>query len=131
MDKFSTTYKLIFISIVSLGACVFYYYIDPSQYKMIPKCPIKIMTTLDCPGCGFQRALHAVLHGNFIEAIHYNLFLLFAIPLTCIWYVNSIVIERTSHHGYKVKLLKLNSWIVYIYIFSYICWFFIRNFICC
>lgn len=129
MVKYLTTYKILIITIIALGMCTMYYFIDPCRYKLIPKCPIKLMTTLDCPGCGFQRALHAFLHGNFIEAIHYNLFLLFAIPLTCIWYVNSIIIEHTSRQACKILLLKLNSRIIYIYIFCYVCWFVVRNII--
>lgn len=33
-------------------------------------CPIKSLTGYDCPGCGFQRALLALLKGNFYESVH-------------------------------------------------------------
>ena len=37
------------------------------------------------PGCGFQRALHAALHGHWAEAINYNLFLIYSLPyLLCL-----------------------------------------------
>lgn len=127
MAKCLMNYKYTILTIVAMVGCFVYYYIDPIQYRFVPKCPIKLLTTLDCPGCGFQRALHAVLHGHFVEAIHYNMFLLFAIPLTFMWFANSIIIEHTSHQVDKAKMIKLNSRIIYVYILSYISWFIFRN----
>lgn len=34
---------------------------------LIP-CPFKYLTGLDCPGCGFQRAVLALIDGNFSES---------------------------------------------------------------
>ncbi|WP_460679796.1 DUF2752 domain-containing protein [Mucilaginibacter koreensis] len=31
-------------------------------------CPIKYLTGIDCPGCGFQRSFVALLHGNFHQS---------------------------------------------------------------
>lgn len=36
---------------------------------LIP-CPIKYLTNLDCPGCGFQRSVLALLKGNLVESFH-------------------------------------------------------------
>ncbi|WP_379094123.1 DUF2752 domain-containing protein [Pedobacter sp. UC225_65] len=33
-------------------------------------CPFKYLTHLDCPGCGFQRAVLALLQGNLTESFH-------------------------------------------------------------
>lgn len=127
MVKYLNTYKFPIIALVALCICTVYYFVNPSQYILVPKCPVKLLTTLDCPGCGFQRALHAVLHGNFIEAIRYNKFLLFAIPLTCLWFINSMMIEHISNQANRMKIQKVNRGIIYVYIFGYICWFIIRN----
>ncbi|MBP7077745.1 MAG: DUF2752 domain-containing protein [Bacteroidales bacterium] len=35
---------------------------------MIP-CPIKAITGYDCPGCGMQRSIMELLHGNLAESI--------------------------------------------------------------
>lgn len=34
------------------------------QNHLIP-CPFKYLTGIDCPGCGFQRSLLALIQGNF------------------------------------------------------------------
>lgn len=38
---------------------------------MLP-CSIKDLTGLDCPGCGGQRAISAILKGDFKQAFYYN-----------------------------------------------------------
>lgn len=44
-------------------------------------CPIKQLTGLDCPGCGATRMLRALLQGQTAEALAYNGFLVFALPV--------------------------------------------------
>ncbi|HVV70051.1 MAG TPA: DUF2752 domain-containing protein, partial [Verrucomicrobiae bacterium] len=38
-------------------------------------------TGLLCPGCGSLRALHQLLHGNWVAAFHYNALLVGCLPL--------------------------------------------------
>ena len=59
---------------------ILYYFYNPVTTLWAPKCLLKVATGLQCPGCGIQRALHALLQGRFSEAIHYNYFLLFSGP---------------------------------------------------
>lgn len=127
MGRFLITYKYSIGAVLSVGLCVIYYFMDPNLYKLAPKCPVKLFTTLNCPGCGFQRALHAVLHGHFIEAVHYNLFLLIAIPITCLWFINGAILERVTIQQIKIRLLYFNRMLIYTYITCYFCWFVIRN----
>ena len=125
--KFLDNYKYTLLTVLTVLGCIFYYIIDPSKYNVMPKCPIKLLTTLDCPGCGFQRALHAALHGRIIEAVHYNMFLLIAIPITCLWFSFSLFIEYTTNYELKIRLLSINRHLIYTYIMCYSCWFIIRN----
>lgn len=46
---------------------------------LMPRCPIKLITGFDCPGCGSQRALHSLLDGHPLESLHYNLLLPFTV----------------------------------------------------
>src|ERR1700733_4148884 len=39
------------------------------QNHLIP-CPFKRLTGVDCPGCGFQRSIIALVRGNFNESFH-------------------------------------------------------------
>ncbi len=45
-----------------------------------PKCLIKVITGYDCPFCGFQRSVWAILRGDFIDAFLYNPYLYIISP---------------------------------------------------
>lgn len=51
---------------------------------MLP-CAFHALTGLDCPMCGGQRMVLALLHGNVVEAFWYNPFLFIAAPFTALW----------------------------------------------
>lgn len=37
-----------------------------------PRCLLKAVTGYDCPFCGFQRSVWALLRGDFVDAFMYN-----------------------------------------------------------
>jgi hypothetical protein len=55
---------------VALAATL--YRFPPQSYAFYPQCPFHALTGLLCPGCGATRALAALLHGNFGEAMRLN-----------------------------------------------------------
>lgn len=61
-------------------AAALYFLLDPSVYPWMPKCPVHTLTGYDCPGCGSQRAIHALLHGELADAWRYNALLVAMIP---------------------------------------------------
>lgn len=62
------------------GAAYIYYTYDPAMHSWFPSCPLKMLTGLDCPGCGSQRCVHAILHGEFRQAFQYNALLIPFLP---------------------------------------------------
>ena len=60
---------------------VLYFMFDPAASSMAPKCMFRTFTGLECPGCGSQRMLHALLHGDIRAAWGYNPFLMCMFPL--------------------------------------------------
>ena len=46
-----------------------------------PACPIHLWFGIECPGCGATRALAALLHGRWMEAVRLNA--LFVLLLPC------------------------------------------------
>lgn len=53
---------------------------DPERTDVFPKCPFLSLTGWKCPGCGSQRAVHALLHGQIPEAFGFNALLVLSIP---------------------------------------------------
>lgn len=62
------------------GAVVVLYCFNPVQYSFYPVCAFHRLTGLYCPGCGAQRALHSLLHGEVLAALHFNPLLILALP---------------------------------------------------
>lgn len=53
---------------------------EPSS-GLWPRCMIKSVTGLDCPGCGSQRAFHALIHGDIAAAWSYNALIFILAPV--------------------------------------------------
>ena len=71
-----------FIMAVAVIAAAIYYVFDPSvEGNLFPRCVFRTFTVWKCPGCGSQRALHALLHGDIADAWRYNVFMVLVIPI--------------------------------------------------
>lgn len=46
--------------------------VDPNEPGHYPTCPFYSVTGLYCPGCGSMRAVHAMAHGRWTEALGLN-----------------------------------------------------------
>ncbi|SHM06436.1 DUF2752 domain-containing protein [Hymenobacter psychrotolerans] len=66
--------------LAGLALAVLYFRLNPAHYPF-PRCPVHWLTGLHCPGCGTQRALHALLHGHVVQAIGFNLLAALAAPV--------------------------------------------------
>lgn len=53
------------------GLLVLYGLMDPAVFPF-PRCPLLTYTGIRCPGCGSQRAMHQLLHGNFSASFTLN-----------------------------------------------------------
>lgn len=71
--------RKIFFLVLCLSAVVaaILYLFDPSKEALYPRCPFYVITGFKCPGCGTLRGLHALLHGRIIDAVHFNMMVLF------------------------------------------------------
>jgi len=64
----------------ALLLCFAWLYTNYRQF--LPPCVFFQLTGLHCPGCGATRAVHALLHFDFVRAVHMNaLFILVGLPL--------------------------------------------------
>lgn len=70
-----------------LALAVIYFFFDPSKFKFFPSCPFLLVTGCQCPGCGSQRAVHHLLHGEFSDAWSMNPLLVCALPYLIIGFI--------------------------------------------
>lgn len=73
--------RLVLLTVAIAAIAAAYAAVDPASSALVPRCTLRAITGLQCPGCGSQRALHALLHGAPAQAWRLNPFLFFAGPL--------------------------------------------------
>ncbi|MCH5224910.1 MAG: DUF2752 domain-containing protein [Muribaculaceae bacterium] len=67
--------------VLVLGAlATFYFFVNPAEWGWMPQCLFHKLSGLQCMGCGSQRMLHALLHGDLVEAFRLNAFLFCSLP---------------------------------------------------
>ena len=54
---------------------------DPHDSGSWGYCPFKLLTGLDCPGCGSLRAVNDLTHGDIVAAASSNLLFVIAVPI--------------------------------------------------
>jgi hypothetical protein len=64
-----------------LGAAAFVGAVKPHGQAYYPPCPLHALTGLYCPGCGATRALHALVDGHLVTALHDNALFVAAVPI--------------------------------------------------
>jgi hypothetical protein len=67
--------RLWWLLAASLPVGALYYFFNPSEHGFFPICRFHQLSGLLCPGCGGQRALHHLLHGEIGLALRHNVLL--------------------------------------------------------
>ena len=125
--KLNKFVKPTIIAVVGLSLLLIYYYIAPVGSwisRFMPKCMLKTLTGYDCPSCGIQRALHALLNGEFSEAFWLNPFLALALPYLFLLLYASLSSDRVAQ---KIKPYVRHRYVAYAYIVLYFVWWILRN----
>lgn len=102
-----------------------YFYFDPTD-RFFPRCPFLSMTGLECPGCGSQRAIHAVLHGDFASVWQLNAALFVFVPLLILLFVAEVLGRRRVPRLYDALNSRYMIWATATFI---IVWWVVRNLI--
>ena len=62
--------------VVIVAGCTLVALRNPATVEMLPPCPVKHFTGLECPGCGSTRAVHHLLNLHWHDAWRHNLALI-------------------------------------------------------
>lgn len=111
------------IAVIAVAAVYYLYNPAAEGAGWFPRCPWLMLTGLKCPGCGSQRAIHALLHADVAAAWRYNAALIISLPLIAVLLWGETV-RRSRPDTYR----RLNSTRVIITTFSLIAlWWILRN----
>lgn len=91
---------------------------------MFPRCFLRSTTGLHCPGCGSQRALHSILHGNIIEGLRKNM--LIGLAFIVVIYEIYIVLTKMLFNAHPKNILQNKNTTIVILIIV-VLFFILRN----
>lgn len=119
--------QLTALVLLAAGAAVVYTFVNPVTAPLVPKCLIKLVFGISCAGCGTQRALHCLLHGHFMEALHYNYFMVVSIPFVML----AIVGELFPRNAFTERIGRFvhNRHVIITFVVAVILWSIVRNII--
>ena len=109
---------------ILVAVVVIYFFVDPASTALAPRCLFKALTGFDCPGCGFQRALHAALHGDFATAWACNPALFFFIPVTGLYAFAELMPRRAG----RLRRVLISPAAIIALALAFVAWWVIRNF---
>ena len=70
----------VWLSLAALGG--FLFFVNPASpaHQFFPKCPFRLLTGMQCPGCGSTRACYQLLHLHPVAAFKLNPLFMLTLP---------------------------------------------------
>ncbi len=100
---------------------------NPAGNPWFPKCPFRLLTGFDCPGCGSQRALHHLLHFDFRAAATDNILLIAAIPYIGLAYILDMMKPAADSRAGKLQSRLYGHMAIWIVFSIIIAFWILRN----
>jgi hypothetical protein len=123
------TKKIVFFCLVIsifVPLVIIYGKLNPENSQLFPKCPFRILTSYECPGCGSQRAIHYLLNLKIGSAIQANALLVLSIPYVLLLFLAELLKPKSRFFTrlYKILYSAKAIWTVFLII---VFWWFARN----
>lgn len=118
-------FKIALLALVLVGGFLIYFFNNPSQNSLFLPCPFKLLSGYNCPGCGSQRAIHQLLHGNLVDAFRLNPLMVLSIPLI-VYGLGTKFYNFIFETRYRVKLFYSNIFIYAYFAIAVVYWV-VRN----
>ncbi|MDR2384563.1 MAG: DUF2752 domain-containing protein [Tannerella sp.] len=100
------------IIILSVIGILVYVNFNPTENQLFPKCPVYALTGYQCPGCGFQRALHSLFNGDIIAAFLYNPLIFILIPYILILIFLEYIANKRNPAVLNFRRIFLDKWVI-------------------
>ena len=113
---------IVAVALLMLFGAIYYAY-DPSSSSAFPRCSFLSLTGYKCPGCGSQRAIHALMHGDFAGAFRYNALLLVSIP----WVAYCLFAETQRVRNPRLYVRLNSHFVIWLFFIAVMLWWVLRN----
>ena len=115
---------IVILAIAALMVFGFIYYaVDPTSSALFPQCGFLTLTGYKCPGCGSQRAIHALLNGDVATAFRYNAMLFIAVP----WILLCLFAETQRVRNPRLYARLHPPVLIWLFLAMLLAWWLLRN----
>ncbi len=125
LKTFLLQHKRAVIVLTLIALLLIFFFFNPTHSAIAPKCFFKMLTGYDCPGCGAQRSLHALLHGHLAQAVSYNYFYVIAMPYFLLIVLCDWVLKGNTQQRFR-RIFESHTALT-LYIALYLIWWLLRN----
>ena len=101
------------------GLAVLFFILDPDENKIFPRCIFYLLTGYYCPGCGSQRAIHSLLHGDLYGVVKNNFLFIPAVLIIFYHYIQKILNLKFNCKLPNILYHKNTPWIILGIIFIF------------
>jgi hypothetical protein len=103
------------------AAAIFVFFFNPASpaNQWFPKCPFRLLTGMQCPGCGSTRAFYQLLHLHPLAAFKLNPLLILTLPFIVygfLGFTRSAVMGRPQRRLF-IPPIYLWAWLILMIFF--------------
>ncbi|MGH3725557.1 MAG: DUF2752 domain-containing protein [Mycobacterium sp.] len=110
---------------VTAAGCVAIWFADPTTPGgVLPVCPFKALTGLDCPGCGGLRMVYSLMHGDVLGALRYNAVALVALGFLAVCFVAWTRSRWRGEVDWNPPWIR--GWVPTVTLVVFVAWFVVR-----
>jgi hypothetical protein len=109
--------------LIPVAASILYTY-SPLEYGFYPRCMFRMVTGLNCPGCGATRSVYSLMHGEPAAAFSYNPLFVTALPFMI------VVVAQLAWSlctGRPVRIIKAPVWVAKVVFGLVLVYWIVRN----
>jgi hypothetical protein len=93
----------IILMVLAIALVIVFANFDPNK-NFFPRCPLFALTGIKCPGCGSQRAIYSLMHGQFKDAFFYNPLMIISLPYIILGLLHQYT-NLINHQNAIIKML--------------------------
>lgn len=108
---------------LAIGILIIIYYLFDPNMHIFPQCIFYRITGWQCAGCGSQRMIHALLHGDIAAAWNYNAALLVASPI----FITMIIASLFRNKLPRLYDVINSKTVIYCLLTGILAWWILRN----
>lgn len=98
----------------------------PGDWWML-SCPLYQWTGWQCPFCGAQRMMQALMHGDFVQAFNYNPLLMCALPLLLLGGFRLLFPQVSERYPHATGRVLFTDKALFVYLIVSFLWGIVRN----